>query len=1026
LRAHHHLLATSAIICCSATVSFATAQVRQFDVAQQPASSGIPIFARQAGVEILVSGPIVDGVLVNRVRGSMEIPKALRLLLAGTDLVPIVNGSKIVLKRAEAPRRVVASATPVRRRPSPGQEASTAAPADVQIGDAAEPEQEIVVTGVRQSLERAAKIKEDAVQVVDAIVAQDIGKFPDPTTAAALQRVPGIQVQNDSNNELSGVRIRGLADIMTTVDGREVFTTTGRGFSLVDMPAEALARVEVFKSQTADQIEGGVAGGIDLKLNKPFNFKEPALVGSARQTYASRVGKANPALSLLATDRFDTGIGEIGVLVNGTWSHADSMRTTAFMDMRRSSGVAPLNTPGYLIPQVIQNMPDVGEVTRKQINGAIQWQASPSLQAYVDGFYTYFQTTAGFTGFNPQPFTNGTTMSNVVASDNCFDARVNANGTNPTISVDAQGRSVLQAFTVQRMCDVKSVQFNNIVINQNSSSLRFTQEAKQIAGGLRWEQDRANAVLDFGYQTSNSLRENVNLEAGQRVATMLLETDVDGGPRVTVPAGVPMSSVNLSLRNAFNQNFTQADGSLFQARADGDYEVGGLLKKVEIGIRFARREAVQRDVQSTTPIPYGNIGTGTEATARLISSLPLSSNIIGIIGELPRVNGGTSFVGIAPSYLRSESGRNELRKLLNLPLRQPDWNPTRQFDAKETTLASYVQGTYEVPLGGVTLDGVVGVRVIKTDRDISTFRSVSGAFVPVDVSTSDTDVLPTATARLKFPGGFQTRLAYSRSIRRPEFGDLNPTQSLAITVNPFQLSTGSAGNAELRPQRSDSIDATAEYYFKSGFVAITGYYRRIKDRVVTASSQETIDGINFLISRPRNVGEAELKGIETSAQYFFDFLPGDLAGLGVLGAFTIADSKIGGGDLLAGNALQGVSKYNFTIGGLYDRGKLSARVVYTYRSKYWNEDNSGGVQLRPHDPDRPVTGPYLPTLLSWIRPAGRLDFSVGLDVTDALRFDMGGTNVLRNETRQYRGASWLNSKVYGDETTYTLGARVRF
>lgn len=1025
MRAHHYLLATSAMICCSTTASLATAQIRQFDVAQQPAASGIPTFARQAGVEILVSGPIVDGVFVNRVRGNMEIARALQLLLAGTDLVPIVNGSKIVLKRAEAPRRVVASTAPT-RRPSALQDAPAAAPIDAQAEETVEPEQEIVVTGVRQSLERAAKIKEDSVQVVDAIVAQDIGKFPDPTTAAALQRVPGIQVQNDSNNELSGVRIRGLADIMTTVDGREVFTTTGRGFSLVDMPAEALARVEVFKSQTADQIEGGVAGGIDLKLNKPFNFREPALVGSARQTYATRVGKANPALSLLATDRFDTGIGEIGVLVNGTWSHAESMRTTAFMDMRRSSGVAPLNTPGYLIPQVIQNMPDVGEVTRKQVNGAIQWQVSPSVQAYVDGFYTYFQTTAGFTGFNPQPFTNGTTMSNVVASDNCFDARVNANGTNPTITVNAAGAPTLQPFTVQRVCDVKSVQFNNIVINQNSSSLRFTQKAKQVAGGLRYDQDRAHAVLDFGYQTSDSLRENVNLEAGQRVATMLLETDVDGGPRVTVPAGAPMSSANLSLRNAFNQNFTQANGSLLQARADGDYELDGLLRKVEVGIRFARREAVQRDVQLTTPIPYGNIGTATEATARLISSLPLSPSIIGIIGELPRVNGGTSFVGIAPSYLRSEFGRNELRTLLGLPLRRPDWEPTRQFDAKETTLASYVQGSYEVPLGGLTLDGVVGVRVIKTDRDISTYRRVSGTLVPVEVSTSDTDVLPTATARLKIPGGIQMRLAYSRSIRRPEFGDLNPTQSLAVTVNPFQLSTGSAGNAELRPQRSDSIDATAEYYFKSGFVAITGYYRRIKDRVVTASSQETIDGINFLISRPRNVGEAELKGIETSAQYFFDFLPGDLAGLGILGAFTIADSKIGGNDLLAGNSLQGVSKYNFTIGGLYDRGKLSARVVYTYRSKYWNEDNSGGVQLRPYDTSRPVTDAYLPTLLSWIRPAGRLDFSVGLDVTDALRFDIGGTNVLRNETKQYRGQSWLNSKVYGDETTYTIGARVRF
>ena len=129
-----------------------------------------------------------------------------------------------------------------------------------------------------------------------------------------------------------------------------------------------------------------------------------------------------------------------------------------------------------------------------------------------------------------------------------------------------------------------------------------------------FDRDRAHGVLDIGYQTSNSLRENVNLEAGQRLATVVLETDVDGGPRITVPDGAPMSSANLSLRNAFNQNFTHATGSLFQARADGDYELDGVLKKIEIGARFAQREAVQRDVQQTTPVPYGNIGTATENT----------------------------------------------------------------------------------------------------------------------------------------------------------------------------------------------------------------------------------------------------------------------------------------------------------------------------------------------------------------------------------------------------------------------------
>src|SRR3546814_5571840 len=89
------------------------------------------------------------------------------------------------------------------------------------------------------------------------------------------------------SSDLSTVRIRGLTDILTTVNGREVVTTTGRGFDLQDVPAEALARIDAFKSQTADQIEGGVAGALDLRLNRPFDFRDPTFVLTARQNYAT-------------------------------------------------------------------------------------------------------------------------------------------------------------------------------------------------------------------------------------------------------------------------------------------------------------------------------------------------------------------------------------------------------------------------------------------------------------------------------------------------------------------------------------------------------------------------------------------------------------------------------------------------------------------------------------------------------------------------------------------------------------------
>jgi len=912
-------------------------------------------------------------------------------------------------------------------------QAAPSAPVQADTAPEQTVENEIVVTGVRASLERAADVKRKAVQVVDSVVATDIGKLPDPTVAAALQRVPGIQVQNDRNNELSTVRIRGLTDILTTVNGREVVTTTGRGFDLQDVPAEGLARIDAFKSQTADQIEGGVAGTLDLRLNRPFSFRKPTVVLTARQNYATIADASNPQFGILAAGKTDTSVGEIGALINATYSRAENIRSVTNLGERRASSGAPLNVPGLLVPQVLRNMPDVGTIDRRQVNAALQWQAAPSLEIYVDGLYTYFRSTTGFAGFNPQPFTNNSKISDTTASDHCFDARVNSGGTNPTTvnNVDpATGRvtQTLQPFTVQRLCELKSARFDNVVVNQNSSSEDVTQRNKMIAGGLKFEEGRAKLLFDTAYQTSRSFLQNFNAEIGQRVPSVFVEFDVEDGPTFTIDPSIPLSSTNLSLRNSINQNFTLGEGELLQSRLDGEYEVGGLLAKIKAGVRYARREARFQEVRLThtlASIGFGNIGTNTESTARLVSSLPLSPDFLSVIGEAPRLNGGSAFLGVNPAYLRSERGRNELRALFRQPLGQPGYDPTKEFNANEATYAGYLEGAYEVPLGGLTLDGVIGARVIKTDRTIAGFERTGATFSPIISKSSDTDILPSATARLKFADAFQTRFSYSRSLRRPDFASLNPAESLTLVGNVFLLNTGTRGNPDLRPQKSDSFDVTAEYYFHSGYVAVTGYYRSIKDRVVSSNTQETIDGLNYLISTPRNVGSVDLKGIEVSAQYFFDFLPGALSGFGVQGAFTLADSQIKGDDPLAGNSLIGVSKSNYTTGLIYDKGGLSGRLIWTYRSKYINGDSTGGVGLRPFDPAR-VNEAYVPVFLSYVRPAGRLDFSVGYDVTSTLRLDVGGTNILRNKTSTYWGDERVVFQLNGDETVYSIGARIRF
>src|SRR3546814_4597968 len=121
---------------------------------------------------------------------------------------------------------------------------------------------------------------------------------------------------------------------------------------------------------TADLIEGGVAGAINLRLNKPFNFKEPTVVVTARGNYGLQTEELNPQFGALATDRWDTGIGEIGALISASWSDADSLRINSNLTDRRNSGAGPLKTPGYFIPNILQNATHASNVKRPQINAA--------------------------------------------------------------------------------------------------------------------------------------------------------------------------------------------------------------------------------------------------------------------------------------------------------------------------------------------------------------------------------------------------------------------------------------------------------------------------------------------------------------------------------------------------------------------------------------------------------------------------------------------------------------------------------
>ncbi len=199
--------------------------------------------------------------------------------------------------------------------------------------DAADEENVIIVSGIRAAIESAQGIKRDADTFVDAITASDIGALPDRSVSEALQRVPGVSIlrfagPNDPDHfavEGSGVVIRGLPFVRSELNGRDVFGANSGGvLGFEDVSPELLGSVVVFKNSTADLIEGGAAGTIDLRTRLPFDQSGQVIAASGELQYTDLADEATPGGSFLYSNQWDTGAGTFGLLGNISYNRLKS------------------------------------------------------------------------------------------------------------------------------------------------------------------------------------------------------------------------------------------------------------------------------------------------------------------------------------------------------------------------------------------------------------------------------------------------------------------------------------------------------------------------------------------------------------------------------------------------------------------------------------------------------------------------------------------------------------------------------
>ena len=862
--------------------------------------------------------------------------------------------------------------------------------------EAEESGEEIVVTGLRRSIESSQAIKRDSDQIVDAIVAEDIGKLPDITASASLARVTGVQV-NRAAGEAAQVQVRGLPDISTTYNGREIFTAEGRFVAIQDFPAGSVSALEVFKSSTANLLEGGIGGQVNVRSRRPFEFDGFEVFGALNGIHTDQAQELDWNGNILVSNRWDTGIGEIGLLVNAAYTRIRFLDSTREQSL--VAGVAqPDQTtqPEFRFPDAQAVFYGGGLRWRPSATATLQWKPTPELEIYADGLFQGFRS-RDTNRFVFTPLFGPARFTNVILQEDGTRAQ------SLTASYDDPLAFRPDGFT---------------------GRIQAKTDTYQAAGGLVYNNDRLRASADLAYTDSTFRLRAANVDyafATSPVRDVNFDIPSDyGGPAFSFRDFDASDPSNFLYRGLFQENLL-AEGNDIQARGDIDYEADwGFLKRIQVGVRYADREAGRQ--RGALYVPGLQLG-------RTLSSLPLDVQLFkpGFRNDFSQ----PFRTFLQPTGRSIWENLDELRVIAGAPEGFPEFDPLETFTADEKSYTGYGQIKYEFDVGSMMVDGFVGVRAIKTESTLTGTRRnitvpVPGGpeevtFDPVTRSDEYTDYLPNASARLALTDQLQMRLAYTQTRTRPNFIDLNPGGSIAPEPDICRTDPDSpdcirnfvGGNPNLDPINSTNYDVSLEYYYSRSGSATVALFRRDVTGFISRSTNITEDPeLGRLRSDiPFNGGEGRIQGVETSFTTFLDFeaLPEWAKGFGLQTNYTYIDSEselpASLGDFLPPERpgrprLQGVSKHAYNIIGFYEKPTFSLRLAYNYRSDYVL---SYGREFDPGLPNPDGTfgglGPTLPLIQEG---RGVLDFAATVTPTPAVTIAFDVANVLGNPIKVNR------------------------
>tara|TARA_R110002167_G_scaffold91458_1_gene246035 strand:+ start:86033 stop:89167 length:3135 start_codon:yes stop_codon:yes gene_type:complete len=848
------------------------------------------------------------------------------------------------------------------------------ASAAVEEGKVATDVEVISVTGTRRSLQVALDLKRSSDTQMDVIAASDIGKMPDQDIGDSLQRVTGVQIQRSRNGVASEVAIRGLPENFTRTlyNGNVINTAFGksRNFSFDTMPAAFVSTIEVHKTSSANLLEGGMSGTVNLRSQRAFDIGKSAFVLSAKAVQEGNSGETNPDISMIFSDLFADDTFGVTVGVNYFKSIIGQQEigtSPVSVGYSESSAAIDYNKDGDTEDtiQFARFARVLGFEDTRQRSAAFanaEWRPSDNFKLFSEVYYNQYDTAMNRSILLLDMKDQTPGANSITTNFNGVDYFTQFEGNNiPTRGESNPGiyetDLLLMNLEAEYKTDIWTIEAG---INVVESNLEQYWNNFNVFGPL----------VDFTVDTVSGDMTNIVFDDFAATQAALINPDNYVEPQIfRSDFGLGFESNS----HAYNFDVTRW--------VDFSLPAGITLSSVQFGLYSSQDELI------------GNLQKLSLDPEQVLALSPEGFVLEQITaGSGDWFDGGKSTNGQVPIWLSgdydaflAEYTRSEMIAAGTLnPANTPE-------NVREDVLAAYVRVDFEDDSGDFS--GNLGLRYVDTkqvseglgaDLESGLFDDNSGQPSAISLPGGEfvvreknyDELLPSMNLRYNLDDDHIVRFAAAKVMSRPNKGDLQ----VGATYNYINESVNT-DDPNLEPFRATNFDLSYSWYFaEESLFSAALFYKKLESLVKTVqvpnvpfklTNQVTgeVTTINLIQSGATNSDEsAILKGLELIYQQPFTFLPGILSNTGMQFNYTYIDNSVP-------ESLVASSENSFNVTVYYSDKQWDARLAYSYRDAYLQNESSG----------------VLPAL--FVKEQQYLVGSVNYQYSEYLGFNLAVTNI---------------------------------